>query len=200
MKSTFEDFQILSCVFEPVEADEKKYTKISILCCFVSCLSLSDLLCISWSKFKSNHLYCFSQIPNPLFDLAGITCGHFLVPFWTFFGATLIGKAVIKMHIQVSCCSLVIIINTIIIIHPCKNYFTKKQNEETPIKYCGDQKVLFHRTHVFYDGHCKEEMSLYCTKVCVLRTSLMLKYAQWWITFMHSICVLHTAGRKEAIL
>ena len=43
----------------------------------------------------------FSQIPNPLFDLAGITCGHFLVPFWTFFGATLIGKAVIKMHIQV---------------------------------------------------------------------------------------------------
>jgi vacuole membrane protein 1 len=35
-----------------------------------------------------------------LFDLAGITCGHFLVPFWTFFGATLIGKAVIKMHLQ----------------------------------------------------------------------------------------------------
>jgi len=44
---------------------------------------------------------CF-QIPNPLFDLAGITCGHFLVPFGTFFGATLIGKAIIKMHIQVS--------------------------------------------------------------------------------------------------
>jgi len=43
-----------------------------------------------------------SQIPNPLFDLAGITCGHFLIPFWTFFGATLIGKAIIKMHIQVS--------------------------------------------------------------------------------------------------
>lgn len=42
----------------------------------------------------------FFQIPNPLFDLAGITCGHFLVPFWTFFGATLIGKAIIKMHIQ----------------------------------------------------------------------------------------------------
>uniref|UniRef100_A0A182PVR8 Vacuole membrane protein 1 n=1 Tax=Anopheles epiroticus TaxID=199890 RepID=A0A182PVR8_9DIPT len=44
-------------------------------------------------------LLCAS-IPNPLFDLAGITCGHFLVPFWKFFGATLIGKAVIKMHIQ----------------------------------------------------------------------------------------------------
>lgn len=44
-------------------------------------------------------LLCAS-IPNPLFDLAGITCGHFLVKFWTFFGATLIGKAIIKMHIQ----------------------------------------------------------------------------------------------------
>ena len=47
-------------------------------------------------------LFSILQIPNPLFDLAGITCGHFLIPFWTFFGATLIGKAVIKMHIQVS--------------------------------------------------------------------------------------------------
>lgn len=27
-------------------------------------------------------------------------CGHFLVPFWTFFGATVLGKAVIKMHFQ----------------------------------------------------------------------------------------------------
>lgn len=42
-----------------------------------------------------------ASIPNPLFDLAGITCGHFLIPFWTFFGATLLGKAVIKMTIQV---------------------------------------------------------------------------------------------------
>jgi len=42
----------------------------------------------------------FASVPNPLFDLAGITCGHFLVPFMTFFGATLIGKAFIKAHIQ----------------------------------------------------------------------------------------------------
>eukprot|EP01113_Clastostelium_recurvatum_P040719 TRINITY_DN6359_c0_g1_i1.p1 TRINITY_DN6359_c0_g1~~TRINITY_DN6359_c0_g1_i1.p1 ORF type:complete len:401 (+),score=65.11 TRINITY_DN6359_c0_g1_i1:68-1270(+) len=42
----------------------------------------------------------FASIPNPLFDLAGIMCGHLLVPFATFFIATLIGKAVIKAHIQ----------------------------------------------------------------------------------------------------
>ncbi|XP_075218858.1 vacuole membrane protein 1-like isoform X2 [Lycorma delicatula] len=41
-----------------------------------------------------------ASIPNPLFDLAGITCGHFLIPFWKFFGATLIGKAIIKVTIQ----------------------------------------------------------------------------------------------------
>ena len=58
----------------------------------------------SWSAcllFYSSIHTLSSKIPNPLFDLAGITCGHFLVPFWTFFGATLIGKAIIKMHIQV---------------------------------------------------------------------------------------------------
>uniref|UniRef100_A0A5K3FVP6 Vacuole membrane protein 1 n=1 Tax=Mesocestoides corti TaxID=53468 RepID=A0A5K3FVP6_MESCO len=44
-------------------------------------------------------LLCAS-VPNPLFDLAGMTCGHFLVPFSTFFGATCIGKALIKTHIQ----------------------------------------------------------------------------------------------------
>ncbi|RKP02408.1 hypothetical protein CXG81DRAFT_3536, partial [Caulochytrium protostelioides] len=44
-------------------------------------------------------LLCAS-IPNPLFDLAGIMCGHFLVPFSTFFGATFIGKAIVKTSIQ----------------------------------------------------------------------------------------------------
>lgn len=44
-------------------------------------------------------LLCAS-IPNPLFDLAGITCGHFKIPFKTFFSATFIGKAIIKVHIQ----------------------------------------------------------------------------------------------------
>ena len=42
----------------------------------------------------------FASIPNPLFDLAGLACGHFLIPFWTFFGATVIGKAVIKAQLQ----------------------------------------------------------------------------------------------------
>jgi hypothetical protein len=30
----------------------------------------------------------FASVPNPLFDLAGLMCGHNLVPFRTFFGAT----------------------------------------------------------------------------------------------------------------
>lgn len=42
----------------------------------------------------------FASIPNPLFDFAGISCGHMLVPFRTFFGATLIGKSFIKANLQ----------------------------------------------------------------------------------------------------
>uniref|UniRef100_A0A7S3D757 Vacuole membrane protein 1 n=1 Tax=Palpitomonas bilix TaxID=652834 RepID=A0A7S3D757_9EUKA len=42
----------------------------------------------------------FASIPNPLFDLAGLLCGHLGVPFWTFFGGTFIGKACIKSEIQ----------------------------------------------------------------------------------------------------
>ena len=45
-------------------------------------------------------IIAFSSIPNPLFDLTGITCGYSLMPFCTFFGATLIGKAIIKVHLQ----------------------------------------------------------------------------------------------------
>ncbi|KAL4428854.1 hypothetical protein ABPG77_005292 [Micractinium sp. CCAP 211/92] len=35
--------------------------------------------------------------PNAAFDLCGICCGHFQMPFWEFFGATLIGKGAIKI-------------------------------------------------------------------------------------------------------
>ncbi|XP_074292232.1 vacuole membrane protein KMS1-like [Silene latifolia] len=51
-----------------------------------------------------------ASIPNPLFDLAGIMCGQFGIPFWQFFFATLFGKAIIKTHIQ-----------TVFIISVCNN-------------------------------------------------------------------------------
>ncbi|KAL3138829.1 hypothetical protein ABBQ32_005664 [Trebouxia sp. C0010 RCD-2024] len=38
--------------------------------------------------------------PNAAFDLCGICCGHFLMPFWDFFGATFIGKAILKANGQ----------------------------------------------------------------------------------------------------
>lgn len=43
-----------------------------------------------------------ASVPNPLFDLAGLTCGHLLVPFYVFACATLIGKAGIKAHLQLA--------------------------------------------------------------------------------------------------
>lgn len=42
-----------------------------------------------------------ASFPNPLFDLAGLTCGHLLIDFKTFFIATAIGKSLIKVNIQI---------------------------------------------------------------------------------------------------
>lgn len=64
---------------------------------------LNQIKC--WLVSHSQHLNFFTilvlaSVPNPLFDLAGIMCGQFGIPFWKFFFATLIGKAIIKTHIQ----------------------------------------------------------------------------------------------------
>ncbi|XP_011090736.1 vacuole membrane protein KMS1 [Sesamum indicum] len=58
-----------------------------------------------WFLLHAQHLNFFTilvlaSVPNPLFDLAGIMCGQFGIPFWNFFLATAIGKAIIKTHIQ----------------------------------------------------------------------------------------------------
>ncbi|KAK4855116.1 hypothetical protein QYF36_004127 [Acer negundo] len=58
-----------------------------------------------WLLTHSQHLNFFTilvlaSVPNPLFDLAGIMCGQFGIPFWKFFLATVVGKAIIKTHIQ----------------------------------------------------------------------------------------------------
>lgn len=58
-----------------------------------------------WFLSQAQYLNFFTilvlaSVPNPLFDLAGIMCGQFGIPFWEFFLATMIGKAIIKTHIQ----------------------------------------------------------------------------------------------------
>ncbi|KAG6574990.1 Vacuole membrane protein KMS1 [Cucurbita argyrosperma subsp. argyrosperma] len=68
-----------------------------------------------WFLSHAQHLnfltiLLLASVPNPLFDLAGIMCGQFGIPFWEFFFATLVGKAIIKTHIQ-----------TIFIIAVCNN-------------------------------------------------------------------------------
>lgn len=69
----------------------------------------------NWFLSHSQYLNFFTilvlaSVPNPLFDLAGIMCGQLGIPFWKFFFATLIGKAIIKTHIQ-----------TVFIISVCNN-------------------------------------------------------------------------------
>ncbi|XWS08990.1 hypothetical protein CRYUN_Cryun40dG0047600 [Craigia yunnanensis] len=68
-----------------------------------------------WLLSHSQHMNFFTilvlaSVPNPLFDLAGIMCGQFGIPFWKFFLSTLIGKAIIKTHIQV--CDVLCVLHT----------------------------------------------------------------------------------------
>lgn len=42
-----------------------------------------------------------ASYPNFAFDLCGIVCGYFHMPFWKFFGATILGKALFKVNGQV---------------------------------------------------------------------------------------------------
>jgi len=54
-------------------------------------------------------ILAFASVPNPLFDLAGIISGYLLLPFFSFFIPTLIGKAVIKVSIQ--CAFIILVFN-----------------------------------------------------------------------------------------
>mmetsp|Transcript_9964 Transcript_9964/g.40343 ORF Transcript_9964/g.40343 Transcript_9964/m.40343 type:complete len:400 (-) Transcript_9964:49-1248(-) len=64
---------------------------------------------LKWMKewminFLQNHgfwgVFLMAAWPNMAFDLCGICCGHFLMPFWSFFGATFLGKALVKAPSQ----------------------------------------------------------------------------------------------------
>eukprot|EP00250_Pteridium_aquilinum_P016234 c23015_g1_i1 orf=158-1615(+) len=55
---------------------------------------------LHFQHFNFWTILMFASVPNPLFDLAGMMCGQLNVQFWKFFIPTLIGKAIIKTHIQ----------------------------------------------------------------------------------------------------
>lgn len=64
---------------------------------------------IDWMKvwmvhFLQKHgfygVLLLASFPNILFDVCGICCGYFLMPFHTFFAATFIGKAVVRNSYQ----------------------------------------------------------------------------------------------------
>ena len=58
----------------------------------------SVLCCIDRHGFWG--IFLLAAWPNALFDLCGICCGHFLMPFWVFFGATFCGKALAKVLVS----------------------------------------------------------------------------------------------------
>ncbi|GJP50657.1 hypothetical protein CLOM_g9796 [Closterium sp. NIES-68] len=51
-------------------------------------------------RFGFGTIFLLAAVPNPIFDLAGITCGHLLIPCWKFLLATLLGKGIVKTTLQ----------------------------------------------------------------------------------------------------
>jgi len=49
-------------------------------------------------------VYLLASWPNAAFDMCGMACGWLDMPFWTFFGATVLGKGVTKVTIQAIVC------------------------------------------------------------------------------------------------
>jgi len=122
-------------------------------------------------RFGFIGIMLFASIPNPLFDLAGITCGHFLVPFWKFFGATAIGKAIIKTHLQ----------TLFVILMFTKELFTYviKQTEYllpfltgTIDEFLEKEKAKFHRVGGSF-SHTEKSMLALCWDILLM---LMIFY------------------------
>merc|ERR1712007_307348 len=57
-------------------------------------------------EFTKRHgffgVFLLASWPNTAFDMCGMCCGYLLMPFWTFFGATILGKAVVRVNLQVT--------------------------------------------------------------------------------------------------
>ena len=69
--------------------------------------------------------------PNALFDLCGIVCGHFRMPFWQFFGATLIGKGIIKVFASTN--DTVFLIRSSSSVHVRIRFAKSSQQLATPV-------------------------------------------------------------------
>ncbi|KAI7865479.1 hypothetical protein BDF14DRAFT_1824057 [Spinellus fusiger] len=94
----------------------------------------------------------FASIPNPLFDLAGITCGHFLVPFSTFFGATFIGKACVKASLQSMIVILAFSKDTL-------SGFLGLLERTVPPVHTIVKEMIYQQAHQFDKGHLPKETS-----------------------------------------
>lgn len=68
------------------------------------CMLISEVVVVCRHGFYG--ILLLAAWPNAAFDLCGICCGHFLMPFWSFFGATFIGKALFKVASSTHSCMM----------------------------------------------------------------------------------------------
>jgi len=52
-------------------------------------------------KYGFFGVFLMSAWPNAMFDLVGLCCGHFLMPFYSFISAVILGKGIVKVTGQI---------------------------------------------------------------------------------------------------
>ena len=143
-------------------------------------------------------LLCAS-IPNPLFDLAGMTCGYFLIPFWHFFFATLIGKALIKMTVQ----SLFIIVlfsehHVERLIHWMKHVPSYGRSFQQPFQdWLREQKERMHRTSA--EHLAKEQIPVSILSQC-FSAVLLLTLLYFLLSIVNSLAQRYDKRRRRTFI
>ncbi len=101
-------------------------------------------------------IVAFSAWPNAFFDLCGICCGQFLMPFWKFFGAVFIGKVLIKINLQ-SCVFITIFSkkymdHVINVVHWITGWQNWINIDIMLLDYIENQKNKFHQGSEYEDN------------------------------------------------
>jgi len=103
-------------------------------------------------KYLQRHgfwaILAFASWPNAMFDLCGMACGHFLIPFATFFGATFVGKALIKVNLQAAFFILIFRDEYLQKLVRLISWASGSLHLEEPFQnFIANQKAKFHQGH-----------------------------------------------------
>nr|XP_017021340.1 vacuole membrane protein 1 [Drosophila kikkawai] len=134
-----------------------------------------------------------ASVPNPLFDMTGITCGHFLVPFWRFFVAILIGKTLVKATIQQVC---VIVAFTDDLVDQMANWLVKVPYLGPPLHKL-IREVLRSTKQQMHGGGKSDSQDIFNIVVWVFEFLALVMVSSFVISSVNCLAQVHCRRQQE---